>query len=202
MLIGCTYDVAGIRRRTESDIDVVEISLGTRAGRVSQRCEPSRWYVSGAKCSEPVPVYTTFTTSILDPPPWSLVGFGGCRSYMTRTSSMASRVIALRRPGWRRPHVRARKADGPTICGGHYDQPSRLNVLASGTDATMSSYSRTCRISSAAWFRLTPDFQETLTFSFTKAGSTRSRVLSTVPGSAHTPSVRYPSRDSRLWQGP
>ncbi|MGA8723130.1 MAG: glycosyltransferase [Solirubrobacteraceae bacterium] len=35
VLIGCTYDVAGIRRRTESDIDVVEISLGTRAGRVS-----------------------------------------------------------------------------------------------------------------------------------------------------------------------
>ncbi len=40
----------------------------------------------------------------------------------------------------------------------------------------MSSYSRTCRISSAAWFRLTPAFQETLTFSFTKAGSTRSHV--------------------------
>ena len=34
-LIGCTYDVAGVRRRKESDIDVVEVSLGTRAGRVS-----------------------------------------------------------------------------------------------------------------------------------------------------------------------
>ena len=34
-LIGCTYDVVDVRRRKESDIDVVEVSLGTRAGRVS-----------------------------------------------------------------------------------------------------------------------------------------------------------------------
>lgn len=35
VVIGCGYDVAGVRRRTQTDIDVVEVSLGTRAGRVS-----------------------------------------------------------------------------------------------------------------------------------------------------------------------
>jgi glycosyltransferase involved in cell wall biosynthesis len=35
VLIGCTYDITGVRRRAESDIDVVEVPLGTRVGRVS-----------------------------------------------------------------------------------------------------------------------------------------------------------------------
>jgi glycosyltransferase involved in cell wall biosynthesis len=35
VLIGCSYDIAGVRRRTQDGIDVVEVSLGTRAGRVS-----------------------------------------------------------------------------------------------------------------------------------------------------------------------
>jgi glycosyltransferase involved in cell wall biosynthesis len=35
LLIGCSYDIEGVRRRNQSDIDVVEVSLGTRAGRVS-----------------------------------------------------------------------------------------------------------------------------------------------------------------------
>ena len=35
LLIGCSYDIAGVRRRTQDGVDVVEVSLGTRAGRVS-----------------------------------------------------------------------------------------------------------------------------------------------------------------------
>ncbi len=84
VLIGCTYDVAGIRRRTESDIDVVEISLGTRAGRVSAAVRALTLVrVWREVLRTRARVYHVHNIHP-GPAALSLVGFGECRSFMTR----------------------------------------------------------------------------------------------------------------------